>query len=459
MTFPLKPKQSGRRFPFFLGNDLTGSHFLTQGLKCLLLAPLGVGFLFLSGILGRGTAEEPGPERAPLLPVRVAPVEVRSAFEASRSFVGRVEAARGSRLGFERGGLLVEVLVDSGDVVEAGQVLASLDGLALESRRAEVEARRAKATSELNEMLAGPRSEVIAAARAEVRQREALRDLAKLTSARVSNLQRRGASTAQEFDEARFAELAEESRLRSAEARLEELLAGTRAEQIEAQRALVRQLEAEVRSIEIDLEKSKLVAPFGGTIAERFLDEGVVLGAGEPVVRLLETTKLDVQVGIASDEADRIIKGQEHRLTIRGREHLAQVRAVRPDRGDRTRTVSVLLRLEPSGEVRPGDLATIRLPRKVEEVGAWVPTTALTEGTRGLWNCSVAVEGPSSHPGASHVVERRAVEVVHLDTDRAFVRGTLSDGELVIVDGLQRLVPGQGVVLAALESIEEGVQE
>ncbi len=435
------------RPPLFLALKMTYGHFMTGGLKCLVLVALGVGYLFLGGFLGRGTAEEPGRERLPLLSARVEPVEVRSGFEASRAFVGRVEPARASRLGFEHGGLLVEVVVDSGDEVEAGEVLAILNRQALTSNRAEIVARRDRAASELKEMIAGPRSEVIQAATAEVEQREALRDLARRTTHRIASLQSRNAATAQEYDEARFAERAEEARLQGVRARLEELLAGTRPEQIEAQRALVRQLEAELRTIDIDLEKSVLRAPFSGTIAERFLDEGEVVSAGEPVVRLLETGRLEVRVGIAGDEADRIKVGQVEALTIQGQEYSASVRAVRPDRGDRTRTVTLLLRLEEPGSVRPGDLAIFRRSRFVEEVGAWVPTTALSEGVRGLWTCSVALPGSSRHPLATHRVERLAVEVVHLDTDRAFVRGPLLGGELVIVDGLQRLVKGQGIVL------------
>ncbi len=39
----------------------------------------------------------------------------------------------------------------------------------------------------------------------------------------------------------------------------------------------------------------------------------------------------------------------------------------------------------------------------------------------------------------------RLVEIIHAEGPRAFVRGALSDGELVILDGLQRITPGQKV--------------
>lgn len=43
------------------------------------------------------------------------------------------------------------------------------------------------------------------------------------------------------------------------------------------------------------------------------------------------------------------------------------------------------------------------------------------------------------------VVERRTVEVVHTEEDRALVRGTVYPGDRIVVDGLHRVVPGQRV--------------
>ena len=49
------------------------------------------------------------------------------------------------------------------------------------------------------------------------------------------------------------------------------------------------------------------------------------------------------------------------------------------------------------------------------------------------------------------VVERRQLEVLHAESDRAFVRGTLRDGETVVAMGLHRLVPGLVVHVASVD--------
>ena len=76
-----------------------------------------------------------------------------------------------------------------------------------------------------------------------------------------------------------------------------------------------------------------------------------------------------------------------------------------------------------------------------DDHGFWLPLTALTESERGLWGVLVV--------NRSSVLERRVVEVLHAEADRAYVRGTLQDGDWVVRTGVQRLVPGQQVAAAA----------
>ena len=99
----------------------------------------------------------------------------------------------------------------------------------------------------------------------------------------------------------------------------------------------------------------------------------------------------------------------------------------------------------------------------MEEPGAWLPLTALTEGSRGLWS-AYAVEAA---PGDARAAQGREIggdtaggrlavqplEVLYQDGDRVYVRGPLAAGEILVAAGLHRVVPGQLVrVLGAGES-------
>ena len=346
---------------FFLGRALTRSHYLTRSLGVLATAGAVGAFLLLGGVIGRGAERAERTEASPVevLPVSVEAVRLREGYEVERSFVGRVEPSRSSGLGFELGGRLVAVEVDEGDVVRRGNVVARLDTARLEARRAELVARRAQAGAVLDELVAGPRDEVVAAAVAEVAEMEARLRRAGATGRRIAELHRRSAASAQEFDEARYDEEAAAAALDASRARLDELEAGTRAEQVEAQRASVRQLDAEIASVDLDLAKSALKAPFDGTIAERLIDEGEVIEAGRPVVRLLETGRLEVHVGVAADAVGSVAVGEQRTLQINDRPCEAEVASVRPDRRDRTRAVTVRLvdrrRRPRAADGRPGD--------------------------------------------------------------------------------------------------------
>ena len=82
------------------------------------------------------------------------------------------------------------------------------------------------------------------------------------------------------------------------------------------------------------------------------------------------------------------------------------------------------------------------LEESFEESGYWVPASALTPNRRGLWAVYVAVG-----EGATSTVATRDVELLHTDGGRSFVRGTLEDGEEVIVSGGHKVVAGQKVAI------------
>ena len=54
--------------------------------------------------------------------------------------------------------------------------------------------------------------------------------------------------------------------------------------------------------------------------------------------------------------------------------------------------------------------------------------------------------------GEGHALEARPVEALRVETDRAFVRGAVNAGEMILAGGIQRVTPGQSVVPARIEA-------
>ncbi|MFK7885518.1 MAG: efflux RND transporter periplasmic adaptor subunit [Gammaproteobacteria bacterium] len=351
-----------------------------------------------SALSACNSSEDRTPGTAPAaIPVAVFEARFDQRYRQRQSLTGRVEARRTSATGFELGGLLKAVQVDEGDRISAGDPLASLDTDRLQARRAEAAALADQADVQLN--------------------------LAEKTLERMKEaLDFRGVSQ-QQYDEA--VNLADTAR------------------------ATVTATRSRLKSIDVDLNKSTLIAPFDAQITARHVDEGQVLQPGQPVLTLQEQGALNVRIGVAGRALSALKPGSAHNLSIGDQSVLATVRQRLPQRNDVSRTVDVLFDLPTSdGSIRAGDLARLSLEQSVEQSGLWLPIEALAEGQRGLWTVYIAVPAEKRVVGATHRVEPRPVEIIYQETDRAFVRGTLGDGDKVIRAGLQRIVPGQFVRLA-----------
>ena len=341
----------------------------------------------LTGALGSQASTE-SPER--LLPVSTITAQLADSYPVQRSFVGRVEARRESDVGFELGGLVAHIHVDDGASVSAGQLLASLDTELLQARRAELVSARDRARADL--------------------------DLAIKTRKRINELQALDFASSQARDEA--------------------------VEGVNAKRAALEMGESAIRSIDVQIRKSQLRAPYDALVAARHVDEGQVIPVGVPVLRLFENSEPEARIAIASDSIDRLRTGDAYLLRIRGRDVPAILRTVLPERDGRTRSVDAIFTLAvPFNGIRRGDLARLMLTERIAARGIELPLTALTESSRGIW--AVYVAEPTTD-GAG-ILSRRQVELLHLVGEEVYVAGTLEAGEQVVSAGLHRLVPGQRV--------------
>lgn len=407
----------------------------------------------VSIVLASQSRGETAPEADPagsVLPVETISIQSVNSFQTSRTYTGQVVARRTSELGFERSGALAAITVDEGDRVAAATPLASLDTSNLKAEQQELLAQRAEAVAQLQEMLAGPRAETIEAARATVRDLEAQLALARKKHTRREGLYREGAISLEQLDEVSYEENILQARLDEAQSQLDELLAGTRHEQIAAQKALIEQLDARIANLKVDLAKSVLRAPFPGTIAARLVDEGTVIAVGQSILRLVEDASLEAHIGIPVPAASELEPGQVESLQIGSGMYSAQITAILPELDSNTRTLTAVLSLEPAAtqKVAPGQVVRLQLTETVPTAGYWLPTSALVQGVRGLWSCYTLAELPetatvATTPENYYRVERQDVEVLHTEGDRVLVRGTLQDGDQVVISGPHRLAPGQ----------------
>ena len=379
------------------------------------------------------------------LPVKTLVLEPITSLTRERQFSGTIVAARRTRLAFERSARLERVLVDDGQQVEKGQLLAVIDQRQLLAQMAELSAGIRQQRAVLDELNSGPRPETIASARADLDALSADVELRKATLERTQNLYERKATSEQSLDEERLAWKAAVARRDAVSKKLDELTAGTRTEQIAAQEAIVAGLEAQLQRLQIDVADSEVKAPFAGTVVKRMADEGDMLTAEQPIVELVETDKLEAHIGVPPALIRTMDRNTYYILSVDGLEVTGRIRDVIAQVDPATRTQTVVLDIDDAHvqNLADGQLARLKFSETQTIEGFRVPLTSLASGSRGLWSIYVLETDPNE-PGRQ-VVRTRTVEVLHTDGDSAVIRGTVYAGDHVVAEGVHRVVPGQAV--------------
>ncbi|QDV51311.1 efflux RND transporter periplasmic adaptor subunit [Gimesia fumaroli] len=383
------------------------------------------------------------------VPVEVVKLKPVKSFVRQRSYTGRVAAARTSELAFERSGKLINVAVDEGDTVQENMVLANLNTRHLEVVRLQLQAERAAAQAKLNELKAGPRQQTIAVAEAEARQLSSRLKNLKADHARNEELLKRNAISKSVFEASQYDVEQQQAQLDAAQNRLSELKEGTRKEQIDAQTAVVANLDASLADNQVDLDDAVLKAPFSGRISKRYADEGTVIPLNVPLFRLVEDQKLEAHIGVPVEMAGNLERGTQQAVQLNGKSYEATLKAILPELDPVTRTQEVVLALnsKASQSLVPGQVIRITISEPIQMQGFWLPLSALARGERGLWSAYAVVDGTQEE---ETVLEKRQIEVLHTEGDRVLVRGTLQTGDQIVVDGIHKLANRQPVVVKSI---------
>jgi len=273
---------------------------------------------------------------------------------------GSIEA-RDVEVGSLMGGRVSKVLVEEGSMVKAGQPLVEFETDLIDLQMAQQRARIAQSRANLTKSIHGPRTEEIARARAaaENAERERQRQQALLAS---------GIAGQQAYDSAATAAKTAAETLREAER-------GSRPEDIDAARAQLDADERQLAYLQRQRQETTVVAPADGVIESMDLRPGDLVGANQPVAKMLEPDQLWVRVYVPEPELGRVRLGQLAMLTVDTypkREFPGKVVEIRSQAEYTPRNVQTLdqrmdqvfgvkVAIDRAPELRPGMAAAVRL--------------------------------------------------------------------------------------------------
>lgn len=329
----------------------------------------------------------PPPQGPPPSPVRVTPVLLQDVTQTV-TLVGSVEPWKRSIVASEVEGVVQAFPAEEGMRVKRGQLLAKL-----RTRTWQIQ---------LDSALASHRE-------AKTRYRQANQDLR-----RIRVLFEKALVTQKEFDDAQ----AEEGALRER----------------------LSQLNAEIRRVRDLIDKSKIVAPFDGWITQEFTEIGQWVEEGGEIIEMVDLSHVQIEVPLPERYVRHIQIHDPVTATFDGLPgFVAQGRVfsliAQADRVARTFPVNVDIP-NPSLAIKSGMVSRVTLPVGRPHEGLVIPKDALV--LRGgkefvfLVNEGLMVD------------QIPVTSVVHLD-DRVEVEGAVQEGMPIVVEGNERLFPGQPV--------------
>lgn len=224
--------------------------------------------------------------------------------------------ARELRVASKVTGRLAQVHVEEGQMVKAGQLLATIDSPEARAKKAQVSAVVDAAEAQASKAEAGARATEIAAAEAQWRRAAAAADLARVTFERVNRLADEGVVPGQKRDEARTNMIAADQAARAARAQYDTAREGARREDRRAAEAQANQARGAADEVAVALAETAVLAPAEGEVGRRLAQPGEIVGAGFPIMFVTETQSPWVTLTLREDQLNGIARGREVTGTI-----------------------------------------------------------------------------------------------------------------------------------------------
>lgn len=236
---------------------------------------------------------------------------------------GHVEATE-VQVAPEVGGRLVELKVDEGDRVSAGDVIARLDTKDTELALQRVRADRAQADAQLRLLRAGSRQEDIRqasaqyqAAAADITSADADLVAAEADLARYEQLLQSNAGSRKQRDDAQARRDMARGRLAAAKERaaagketVTRFEAGARPEEIQAAEARLAAVDAQVATFEKQLADAVVTSPATGLVTAKLADQGELLAPRTPLVVVTDLDHAWADVFVDEPAVPRLRLGQ-----------------------------------------------------------------------------------------------------------------------------------------------------
>ena len=320
------------------------------------------------------------------------------------------------------------ILVNRGDHVRAGQLLAELETADL-AAAAEETKHQYEQTQAASQTLTGATvAEDRAKAESDVKSAQQALDTAqKLYDNRVA-LQREGALAQKLVDDAKVALVQAQSQFEVAQRHLQGLNQVSQREAIRGSEAQVAAAKAHYDSALVQASYGAIRSPINGVISDRSIYPGEIAASGSPLVSIVDISQLVARTNVPVKDAAAISVGRPARITGPDGDLAGKVTVVSPAVDPNTTTIEVWVQVPNPGEkLKPGGTVRVSIIAETIQNTIIVPAAALLNSDEGGQKVMVIDKDSAAH-------ERKIVPGVRQGERVQIVTG-LQEGEQVVTSG------------------------
>jgi membrane fusion protein, multidrug efflux system len=282
---------------------------MTSALINLRMYPMSRSLLGLAAVAtltlaACGKPDAAASEAPPEVTVQIGPeamsIATRTALSSGPILSGSLVAERTAQIRAEVSGSIVQVFMDPGARVAKGTSLAKIDDRAI------------------NDLYLSARSGLTAA--------QTSADIAARELSRADALQKAGAISDRDLENARRGELSARSMLDDAKARL--------------------------ASAQKQLDATNVLAPYSGIVSERFVNAGDVVVPGAPLMNIVDPATMRLEAAVPAEQLSEVRVGAPVRFSVTGypgRTFEGRISSINPSADPQTRQVRLFVRIPNAG--------------------------------------------------------------------------------------------------------------
>ncbi|HEX4230407.1 MAG TPA: efflux RND transporter periplasmic adaptor subunit [Bryobacteraceae bacterium] len=394
-------------------------------IKSYLLIPVLSVILFTSGCGAKKEARDSAEEFP--TPVQVAKA-IRGSIEHIVTAQGVLYPIRQSAITPKITAPVQHFLVNRGDHVREGQLIAQLENRDLVASALESKALYTQAESQYQTVTGGTLPEDMIKARTDLDSaRQALDAAKRVYESRVA-LVKEGALAQRLADDAKVAMVQAQGVFDTAQRHLESLRSVSRAAQIKTAQSQVEAAQAHYQSSQAQVDYSEVRSPITGIIADRPTSDGEMANAGSPLMTIVDISQIVARVHVPVANAADVNVGDKAVITSADGDLDGKVTVVSPAVDPSSTTLEVWVQAaNPHEKFKPGTTANVSIEAGTVPDAVIVPVSALLASDEG--GSKVMVVGPDS------TAQERPVKAGVRQGDNVQILDGIEPGDQVVTVG------------------------